>query len=630
MIKLSIVTITLNDVKTIEQTIKSVIDQNYTNLEYIVIDGGSTDGTLDILQKYKVNFKYFKSSPDESVYDAMNKGIEEATGEFIGFINGGDFIYENTLKNINEVFTKQENKLFFSVADLDYIDNDNNIVGSRVCRTKDQIIRRRYIEMPTNHLGIFVPLETFKKYGLFDLRFKNRADFLFVLKLMRDGYEPLNLGKKIGAFRLGGISGGYSTFLENYKIIRLVGGKFLIAFYSTILGVTKLFLQRNFPLLYKFIAQLYYKLNTDIQKKELFAANKTKIIHIIDSDLGGGAEKLVKSIQKNLNDNQEIITLKKLSKKNISGSKYNSLNLKSDNTFSVIFATLGIIKILFKIKDKNRILLHSHLSKSLYASFLPSILFGINHIHTEHNTYNKRRSKPYLYPFEYLIYNSLKHTICISEPTRFELLSYMPSIKLENISVIENGTKLYRYQRRDFEKEKFNIMILGSLTFKKGIDIFLETLPFLLDKINQVKIVGSGPEKQKLINLTKKLSLESVVKFIPFTDDPSAYLYESDLGIIPSRWEGFGLVALEMRSSGLPILISDTPGLYNTFAGYDGVYSFKTESKESLKNSLSLLLNNMSKNVLNINNINPDLEIYSENSFIERYDNLYKNLENIK
>tara|TARA_Y100000768_G_C23986595_1_gene689224 strand:- start:1283 stop:3175 length:1893 start_codon:yes stop_codon:yes gene_type:complete len=630
MIKLSVVTITLNDVKTIEKTIKSVIDQNYSNLEYIVIDGGSTDGTLEILNKYKEKFTYFKSSPDKSIYDAMNKGIAQANGDFIGFINGGDFIYENTLKNINEVFSRKKNKLFFSVADLDYIDNENNIVGTRVCRPKDQIIKRRYIEMPTNHLGIFVPLETFKKYGLFDLRFKNRADFYFVLKLMRDGYEPLNLQKKIGAFRLGGISGGYSTFLENYRIIRLVGGKFIIAVYSTILGITKLFLQRNFPLIYKFIAQLYYKLNKDIQKKEVFAASKIKIIHIIDSDLGGGAEKLVKSIKQNFSDNQKIITLKKLSEKNINDLNYNSLNLKSDSLFSVISATLGIIKILFEIKNRESVLLHSHLSKSLYASFLPSILFGINHIHTEHNTYNKRRSKSYLYPIEYLIYNSLKHIICISEPTRFELLSYMPSIKLQNTSVIENGTKLYQYQVRDFKKEKFNVVILGSLTFKKGIDIFLETLPFLLNKINQVKIIGSGPEKENLHNLTKKLSLESVVKFISFTDDPSSHLYDSDIGIIPSRWEGFGLVALEMRSSGLPILISDTPGLYSIFSGYNGVYSFKTESKESLKNSLSLLLNNMSKNAIKIKNINSDLEIYSENSFIERYDNLYKNLENIQ
>ena len=452
--KISIVTVTFNNFETIEQTIKSVLDQNYSNLEYIVIDGGSTDGTLKILNRYKSKFKYFKSSKDKGVYDAMNKGITQASGDLIGFVNGGDFIYKNTLHNINELFSKQKSNFLFSIADIDYVDNNNNIVGSKICRSKEQIIKRKFIEMPTNHLGIFVPLNAFKQYGLFDLRFKNRADFLFVLKLMKEGYEPLNLRKKIGAFRLGGISGGYSTFLENYKIIRIVGGNFLLAFYSTVLGLTKLFFQKNFPLIFKYISRVYYKLSQNYQKKEIFVSNINKIIHIIDSDTGGGAEKLVSFIQQNFKNNQKVLTLKELSEKNKLNSNYKSLNIKNESLWSVIWATFGIIKILYKMKDRSNLVLHSHLSKSLYATFVPSILFGINHIYTEHNTYSKRRSKSYLYPIEYLIYNSLKHVICISESTKFELLSYMPSIRSNKISVIENGTKLYKHRDRDFKKKK--------------------------------------------------------------------------------------------------------------------------------------------------------------------------------
>ena len=626
MVKLSIITITLNDVGTIEQTINSILNQNYSNLEYILIDGGSTDGTLEILNKYKDKFKYFKSSPDKGVYDAMNKGIAQANGDFIGFINGGDFIYKDTLNHIGKTFSQQKTNLFFSVADIDYVDNDNNVVGSKICRPNDQIIKRRYFEMPANHLGMFIPLKAFKEFGLFDLRFKNRADFLYVLRLIEKGFKPLNLKKKIGGFRLGGISGGYLTFLENYKIIRTVGGNFLVALYSTILGVSKLFFQRNAPAVYKYIASLYYLLNADLKRKEVFLSTQKEIIHIIDSDIGGGAEKLVSLLQQNFEKNQRIITLKRLSEKNNLNPNYESLNIKFDGILSILLGAIGLIRLLFKIKNKSNLVLHSHLSKSLYVTFLSSILFGITHVHTEHNTFNKRRSKSYLYPIEYLIYNSLRHIICISEPTRFELFSYMSSIQIGNSSVIENGTKLYQYKTRDFTKKKYNILILGSLTFKKGIDLFIETLPLLIGKINQVKIIGSGPEKQKLFDLTKKLSLESIVKFIPFTDDPTTHIYESDIGIIPSRWEGFGLVALEMRSSGLPILISDTPGLYSIFSGYNGVYSFKSESKESLTNSFNLLFDSLANNKSDIENLNSDFEIYSENSFIKRYDNFYKDL----
>jgi len=141
--KISIVTVTYNNFEIIEQTIKSVLNQNYSDLEYIVIDGGSTDGTLKILDRYKSKFKYFKSSKDKGVYDAMNKGIAQASGDLIGFVNGGDFIYENTLHNINELFAKQKSNFLFSVADIDYIDNNNNIVGTKICRSKEQILKKK-------------------------------------------------------------------------------------------------------------------------------------------------------------------------------------------------------------------------------------------------------------------------------------------------------------------------------------------------------------------------------------------------------------------------------------------------------------------------------------------------------
>ena len=196
MLKISIITVTFNNVKTIEQTIKSVLDQNYSNLEYIVIDGGSKDGALEILNKYKNKFNYFKSSPDEGVFDAMNKGISEATGDLIGFVNGGDFLYENTLQEINNLFYQKEKNLFFSVADVDYIDDENNVIGSTRCSPTKQILSRKYLEMPGNHLGCFVPLKAFKEVGLFETKFPYRADWLFFLLLIKKGYRPLHLKKK--------------------------------------------------------------------------------------------------------------------------------------------------------------------------------------------------------------------------------------------------------------------------------------------------------------------------------------------------------------------------------------------------------------------------------------------------
>jgi glycosyltransferase involved in cell wall biosynthesis len=100
-LKISIITVSYNVVNTIEKTILSVINQTYPNIEYIIIDGGSTDGTIDIIKKYEDKLTYWVSEPDKGIYDAMNKGVIKATGTYCNFMNAGDkFFDENVLLNV--------------------------------------------------------------------------------------------------------------------------------------------------------------------------------------------------------------------------------------------------------------------------------------------------------------------------------------------------------------------------------------------------------------------------------------------------------------------------------------------------------------------------------------------------
>lgn len=99
--KISIITVSYNAIAGIEQTILSVINQTYQNVEYIIIDGGSTDGTVDVIRKYADKIVYWVSEPDKGIYDAMNKGIKKATGEWINFMNAGDCFYrEDVISNV--------------------------------------------------------------------------------------------------------------------------------------------------------------------------------------------------------------------------------------------------------------------------------------------------------------------------------------------------------------------------------------------------------------------------------------------------------------------------------------------------------------------------------------------------
>lgn len=99
--KISVITVCHNAADTLEKTIQSVLGQTYRNIEYIIIDGGSTDGTVEIIRRYADRLAYWVSEPDEGIYDAMNKGIERATGEWINFMNAGDYFYSNEiLKNV--------------------------------------------------------------------------------------------------------------------------------------------------------------------------------------------------------------------------------------------------------------------------------------------------------------------------------------------------------------------------------------------------------------------------------------------------------------------------------------------------------------------------------------------------
>ena len=159
---ISIITVVYNDIDSIEKTISSVLSQTYTNIEYIVIDGNSTDGTVEIINKYDNQISYWISEDDKGIYDAMNKGILNVNGEWINFMNSGDFFYDNDV--ISKIFTEEK----------DY-ENVSIIYGDHQIRRLEhsEIFKALPLHlfwkcMPFSHQSMFIKTELMK-INLYDL-----------------------------------------------------------------------------------------------------------------------------------------------------------------------------------------------------------------------------------------------------------------------------------------------------------------------------------------------------------------------------------------------------------------------------------------------------------------------------
>lgn len=205
-IKISIITIAFNSAETIEDTIQSVLSQDYTNMEYIVVDGKSTDGTVAIIQKYADRITRFVSEKDKGLYDALNKGIKLSTGDVVGILHSDDLFFDHqVVSKVANVFTVSNCDSLY--ADLIFVDRFNISNTKRVWRAgvyHQGAFRRGW--MPP-HPTFFAKNKLFQKLGYYrtDLRFS--ADYELMLRFIhKNNISTYYLNEFIVKMRLGGIS----------------------------------------------------------------------------------------------------------------------------------------------------------------------------------------------------------------------------------------------------------------------------------------------------------------------------------------------------------------------------------------------------------------------------------------
>jgi glycosyltransferase involved in cell wall biosynthesis len=223
MLKISIITTSFNSIKTLKHTIDSVIAQDYPNIEYIIVDGNSNDGTKNLVEQYSSGISKFISEPDNGIYDGLNKGIKLASGDVIGFLHSDDhFAHNNVISQISKSFETDQiidavygDILFFRIVNGD--------------EKKVRVIRSGSFKTPLFKFGMMPPHPTFyarknvyERFGNFDLSYKISSDFDFLMRVMLLGkIKTIYLSDIFVKMKVGGASTKnlQSNYLLNKEIL---------------------------------------------------------------------------------------------------------------------------------------------------------------------------------------------------------------------------------------------------------------------------------------------------------------------------------------------------------------------------------------------------------------------------
>jgi glycosyltransferase involved in cell wall biosynthesis len=180
-ITVSIVTVVYNGEKYIEKTLNSIFSQSYKNYELIIIDGGSKDNTLNIINKYKSNVNYFISEPDQGIYDAMNKSLQYCNGDWVIFMNVGDYFFSN--KTLQNIFENQ------SLSNISVIYGNHYVISNNKIFTKTpRSLNEIWKGMSIQHQSILIKTSILKKLK-FDLKYKFAADYNLISNLYYSNYK---------------------------------------------------------------------------------------------------------------------------------------------------------------------------------------------------------------------------------------------------------------------------------------------------------------------------------------------------------------------------------------------------------------------------------------------------------
>lgn len=239
----TIITVTYNAEKWLERTILSVLSQSYSAIEYIIIDGGSIDKTTKIIEQYKAGIAYSVSEPDKGLYDAMNKGLKQATGDYVWFINAGDTLYSaDTVQGIVNKLAKRNNIPDVIYGETEIVDAESNVLGMRRLKAPKALTWKSF------KMGMLVCHQSFIARRLiapeYDQTYRFSSDFDWCIRCLKQASDIRNMNMTLSHFLDEGMTSNNrkASLKERYNIMCnyygkvttvLLHGWFAIRFYTT-------------------------------------------------------------------------------------------------------------------------------------------------------------------------------------------------------------------------------------------------------------------------------------------------------------------------------------------------------------------------------------------------------------
>ena len=212
IINLSVIIPVLNNVKSIERTIKSVLAQDHNSIEIIIIDGGSTDGTLKIIKKYNHQISFWSSEKDSGISDAFNKGIKKAKGDLIAILNSDDYWKKGTARVVNSIALKNPKNCIY-YGSIEFID-----ISTMKKYKKNPNIKKMISRMSMFHPAIFVRKEVYKRVGMYSLKYNYAMDCEWLHRCMSNNVRFYKINKVLACMSLGGKSDEFFIrSLNEYK-----------------------------------------------------------------------------------------------------------------------------------------------------------------------------------------------------------------------------------------------------------------------------------------------------------------------------------------------------------------------------------------------------------------------------